>query len=203
MQSTTFNSVQEQAPVPSETGAVADPASSVAASLVAHAEDIAITATAATSEAAVKSNSPSLAAGPPQATLPAKPSALIRAVLADLRKVEGRPDIYRINMDVWHREHRTDAVCEVCLAGSAISQSLGAQPNEHRGPEDFDQETTWKLYALNEFRVGNVFDGLCYLDCADRWLGADTRRVADYAESPSGFHRDMQKLASELEAAGL
>lgn len=132
-----------------------------------------------------------------------KPSALIRTALADLRKVEGMPDIYRINMDVWHREHRTDAVCEVCLAGSAISQSLGALPNEHRGPEDFDQETTWKLYALNEFRVGNVFDGLCYLDCADRWLGADTRRVTDYAESPPGFHRDMQKLASDLEAVGL
>lgn len=140
---------------------------------------------------------------PAPVTLPSKPSDLIRAALADLKKVEARPDIYRVNMDVWHREHRTDAVCEVCLAGSVISQELGAQPNEHRGPEDFDQETTWKMHALNEFRVGNVFDGLCYLDCADRWLGADTRRVADYAESPAAFHRDMQTLASDLEAVGL
>jgi hypothetical protein len=135
--------------------------------------------------------------------LPIKPSALIRVALADLRKVEALPELYRVNMDVWHREHRGDAVCEVCLAGSAISQSLGARPGEHRGPEDFDQETTWKLYALNEFRVGNVFDGLCYLDRADLWLGADTRRITEYAVSPAGFHKDMQKLAGDLETVGL
>lgn len=141
--------------------------------------------------------------------LPFKPSALIRVALQDLRKVEGMPEIYRVNMDVWHREHRTDNVCEVCLAGSMISQELGAQPNEHRGPEDFAPETMLKLYALNEFRVGNVFDGLCYHDKIDdggracQWLGADTRRITDYDASPSGFHRDMEKLASDLEAAGM
>lgn len=136
-------------------------------------------------------------------TLPSKPSALIRVALADLRKVEALPDIYRVNMDVWHREHRGDAVCEVCVAGAMISQSLGARPGEHLGPEDFDQETTWKLYALNEFRVGNVFDGLCYLDRADLWLGADTRSITEYTTSPAGFHRDMQQLAADLEAVGL
>lgn len=135
--------------------------------------------------------------------LPSKPSALICAALFDLRKVEAMPDIYRVNMDVWHREHRLDAICEVCLAGSVISQSLGAKPSEHREPKDFDQETTWKLYALNEFRVGNVFDGLCYLDRADLWLGEVTRTIAEYAVSPEGFHRDMEKLASDLESAGL
>jgi hypothetical protein len=146
---------------------------------------------------------PAHASAPPPITLPSKPSALIRVALADLRKVEALPDIYRVNMDVWHRDHRTDAVCEVCLAGSMISQSLGARPGEHRGPEDFDQETTWKLYALNEFRVGNVFDGLCYLDRTDLWLGADTRAITEYTASPAGFHRDMHKLAADLEAVGL
>jgi hypothetical protein len=140
---------------------------------------------------------------PTPITLPGRPSTLIRVALADLRKVEALPDIYRVNMDVWHREHGGDAVCEVCLAGSMISQSLGARPGEHRGPEDFDQETTWKLYALNEFRVGNVFDGLCYLDRADLWLGADTRAITEYTASPAGFHQDMQKLAGDLEAVGL
>jgi hypothetical protein len=142
-------------------------------------------------------------AAPPLITLPSRPSALIRVALADLRKVETQPDIYRVNMDVWHRDHRTDGICEVCLAGSIISQSLGAHPGEHRGPEDFDQETTWKLYALNEFRVGNVFDGLCYLDRADLWLGADTRTITEYTANAEGFHEDMQKLAGDLEAAGL
>jgi hypothetical protein len=136
-------------------------------------------------------------------TLPSLPSALIRTALADLRKVEAMPDIYRVNMDVWHREDYRDHKCEVCLAGACIAQSLGARPGEHRGPEDYDQETTWKLYALNEFRVGNVFDGLCYLDRADLWLGADTRAITDYTVNPAGFHRDMQKFASDLEAAGL
>lgn len=140
---------------------------------------------------------------PTASNLPNKPSALIRVALADLRKVEALPDIYRVNMDVWHREHLVDAVCEVCLAGSVIATELGVQPNEHRGPEDFDRETTWKLYALNEFRVGNVFDGLCYLDRADLWFGADTRAITDYAANPAGFHKDMQKLASDLEAVGL
>ena len=143
------------------------------------------------------------APGLPATPLPARPSALIRAALVDLRKVEALPDIYRVNMDVWHRDHRGDSVCEVCLAGSAISQSLGARPGEHRGPEDFDQETTWKLYALNEFRVGNVHDGLCYLDRADLWHGAYTRTITEYAVSPEGFHRDMHKLAQDLEAAGM
>ena len=137
------------------------------------------------------------------ATLPDKPSELIRVALADLRKVEALPDIYRVNMGVWHREHRADAVCEVCLTGSVIATELGAMPGEHCGPEDFDQETTWKLYALNQFRVGNVFDGLCYLNRADLWLGADTRTITDYAANPADFHRDMQTLASDLEAVGL
>jgi hypothetical protein len=135
--------------------------------------------------------------------LPNKPSALIRAALADLKVVESRPDIYKVNMDVWHREHREEKVCEVCLAGSVISQTLGAEPNEVCGPENFGRETTWKLYSLNEFRLGNVFDGLCYLDCVDRWLGADTRSIADYAENPTGFHKDMEQLANDLERQGL
>jgi hypothetical protein len=150
-------------------------------------------------------------------SLPSKPSALIRVALADLRKVEALPDIYRVNMDVWHREHRADAVCEVCLAGSVICQELGANPSESRGPEDFDQETTWKLYALNEFRVGNVFDGLCYLSdepsgrlYAQRYEALKGKdecckyvEVAEYTDDPAAFHADMQKLASDLEASGL
>jgi hypothetical protein len=155
-------------------------------------------------------------------TLPDKPSELIRVALADLRKVEALPQIYRVNMDVWHREKRVPLesneapLCEVCLAGSMISQSLHANPNEHRGPEDFDQETTWKLYALNEFRVGNVYDGLCYLSnvpsgrlYAQKWeelKGKDGARkytpIAEYTKGPEDFHRDMQTLASDLEAVG-
>ena len=140
---------------------------------------------------------------PPPSGLPTTPSALIRVALEDLRKVEALPDIYRINLGVWHREHREDAVCEVCLAGACIAQRLGANPSEHRGPEDFDKETTWKLYALNEFRVGSVFDGLRYLGRTDLWLGADTRAITEYAVDPKAFHKDMQQLAADLEAAGL
>jgi hypothetical protein len=149
--------------------------------------------------------------------LPWTPSKLIRTSLFDLKKVEAMPEVYRINMDVWHREHRTDSICEVCLAGSMISQELGANPSEHRGPEDFDADTCWKLYALNEFRVGNVFDGLCYLSdepssrlFAQKYeeaKGKDQCRkrvnVTEYTFSPEGFYRDMSRMADDLEMLNL
>lgn len=136
------------------------------------------------------------------AKLPDKPSELIRVALADLRKVEAMPDVYKIDMGDWHAVDDDSNHCFVCLAGSVMAQTLKVDAGSNCEPWDFDEVTCGKLEALNEFRAGCVRAGLSCLD-VENGPSVDDREMARYADNPEAFHRDMQTLASDLEAVGL
>lgn len=137
------------------------------------------------------------------ATLPDKPSELIRVALADLRKVEAMPSVYRVDMNDWHVPH-PDGVCEVCLAGAVMAQTFGAPPECRTMPRDCGLEVREKLDALDSFRSGDVYYGIEEMGCELPEDFVDVQRdITLYEIDSEGFHRDMQTLASDLEAAGL
>lgn len=127
-----------------------------------------------------------------------KPSELIRLAMTDLVKCEA-DDRFKIEMDTWHEYDEEDNVCKVCLAGSVMAQTLGAERTRDHDPFDMD-EWTERLEALEEFRTGDVDDGLEYMEIEDAGLN---RKVTDYHEDPVAFKADMGRLADDLEKAGL
>ena len=135
------------------------------------------------------------------ATLPDKPSELIRVALADLVKVEAMPETYSVSMGVWHHRSRTGK-CFVCLAGSVMAGSLGADASATMNPNHYDPLTRRKLMALDSLRCGYVNDALEHLGLDQAGM-RDVPGASYHAHSAKSFHTDMAKLADDLEAAGL
>lgn len=150
-----------------------------------------------------------------KATLPNKASDLIEAALADLIKCERSPK-YTINMeDSWHDpdggkdnpwyDPADGDKCEVCLGGSVMAQSLGAEHKLKYMPGEFGVRLAKKLHALDDFRSGDVGYGLeTFRGVAkcDDWYKFD-RAITPYGDSPGEFKREMRKLARDLRADGL
>lgn len=134
---------------------------------------------------------------PTETKLPDKPSALIRVALADLEKCEKDPR-YEIEMDHWHQ---ANGVCKVCLAGSVMAKSLGAEPSKGFGPSDFDQDQ--KLRALDCFRTGWIKDALFLMGFQVPYSFQHDRPVTPYAFSPDRFKATLSAISDELEAQGL
>ena len=115
-------------------------------------------------------------------------------------------------LEVWE-ENR----CQVCLAGSVMAQTLGADTGETLAPTDFDDHTRNKLWALDSLRTNSLVSAQASLedstsdDVEATPLGERLARieeqvgaVAYYDEGdPDEFHEDMERLASVLEAEGL
>lgn len=140
--------------------------------------------------------------------LPNKPSALIRVAVEDLKKAERDKKTYRINMDDWHVSEKADlngsGKCEICFAGAVIAFSLGIASNETMNPDDFPKTTKQKLYALDQFRYGEINEALEYLGLENkprlRLLGNDV--VTDYEVDPKQFKQDMLEISDTLERLG-
>jgi hypothetical protein len=139
--------------------------------------------------------------------LPDKASALIRLALSDLEKTE--KDInYRINMRVWHDYQLAGEVCEVCLAGCVISQTLNVGKCISTTPESFDESTYKKLVALNKFRVGSVDNAFwslsptIFLEETVARFKHYNRTIRPYLDNPVIFKQDMNQLADDLERDG-
>jgi hypothetical protein len=85
--------------------------------------------------------------------LPNKLSALLRLAVADAQKCEAMPDVYTLDMLVWHAP-KNDR-CAVCMAGAVIAQTLGVRPDQEREPGlDFEDHTENALDAINSMRGG-------------------------------------------------
>jgi len=100
----------------------------------------------------------------PAPTLPALPSALIRTATADARALDR--DLYLPYHGEWHLPRFVSdepdderQVCEVCTAGAVVAGTLARQWHEPTDPADFDEATTRRLLALNQFRQGHVEAG--------------------------------------------
>jgi hypothetical protein len=130
------------------------------------------------------------------------PSTLIREALYDLELCEISG--YRINMNTWNSW--MDGVCNVCLAGSVMAATLKLPPGSYsEGPatRDVSRSNVSKLYALNAFRVGKVFDGLTFMKKELPIGFAEKVKITPYGGDGASFKSDMKKLANSLEKAGL
>ena len=134
--------------------------------------------------------------------LPNKPSDLIDLAMFDLEQIE-KDRRYRVEMSKWHESTVIggEEICEVCLAGSVMANSLGAIHGREACPQDYDEETAMALDALDCFRLGNVKEGV-------KWLGIAPSRVEDmvitrYERDRRQFRDDMDILANALRGVGL
>lgn len=80
-----------------------------------------------------------------------KPHVVIRDAIKDLEKCE-KDKNYLIDMSCFHIRGRK---CEVCWAGSVMAKSLNVPINQNYFPSNFNNSTADKLYALDDFRIGN------------------------------------------------
>lgn len=126
------------------------------------------------------------------------PSKLIYIALADLAKAE-KSKKYDIDMDFdWHG--LLGDICIVCLAGSVMAFSLGADQTKDLTPLDM-KANYWQLMALNSLRNGNVIEACHQLGLPQRVdLNTD---ITPYRTSPTAFRCDMEALAAKLEREGL
>ncbi len=144
-------------------------------------------------------------------TLPQYPSELIRIALDDLKKVE-KDSRYVVDMRRWHMPDERRDPCSVCLAGSVIAKTFNEDPRIYLSPSSYDIKLENKLLALNYFRVGDVsvaFTRLAYNNadyCKKDFSysngGVFDRNIESYTRDRKQFHKDMRKLARDLERAG-
>lgn len=156
--------------------------------------------------------------------LPRRPSALIRAALADLAKVEADPT-YAVDMTSWHgmnwvnpihpdaaedREEDMRELCCVCLAGAMMAKTFkvpygdSATPRQLLLMEEVSAGDMNALEALDELRAGNVHGAFrdLRMDVPTAFVGRAYVEVADYDQDRAEFRADMERLADELEEAG-
>lgn len=92
--------------------------------------------------------------------LPEKMSDLIELAVNDAKACEKDPR-YELNMSVPHTPIdqcliEGEAICEVCLAGSIIAKTMGANPKKMVYLDNFDKRTSDKLSAVDSFRAGEI-----------------------------------------------
>ena len=138
-------------------------------------------------------------------TLPATPSKLIRLAMADLYVMEQSPN-YQIHMGEWHSPQYVDrgkGICNVCLAGAVIANTLGCNRLTLIDPDRFTSKIEGKLRALDYFRMGSVGAGFqCMRRSFDKGMKFD-RDIENYDTDPLLFKRQMRQLARTLEANNL
>lgn len=135
------------------------------------------------------------------ATLPDKPSELIRVALDDLAKCEADPDSFTINMGDWLVPE--NGKCSVCLAGAVMAQSINVDRSRALTPYFLGESVRDKLLALNLLRVGDVRIGLSFMGIDKGCDMPSSRMVARYRDDPAQFRADMLQLAADLAAHNL
>ncbi len=144
---------------------------------------------------------------PKKQRLPNKPSDLIEVAMNDLNSLE-RSRKYIINMHTWHSpEYGSGGKtgrCYICLAGSVMAKTLGADIEGDLGPCDFSTNIAKKLNALDEFRVGGVGTGLYAMDIfIDLESLKEEYDIPPYSENRTEFKLKMRKMIRDLRAEGL
>lgn len=141
--------------------------------------------------------------------LPDLPSDLIRVALVDLRRCEADPR-YKVCMYEWHIPGRDETgrsdYCYVCLAGSVMAKSLGADKETYALPNNYvESGEDVKLRAVNDFRSGYISVALAVMGLVNSIDNpVPNREIVEYSQDTiERFHTEMQVLAQELEEVGL
>lgn len=132
--------------------------------------------------------------------LPDKPSELLTLALKDLEACK-RDSNYSISMSVWHSFEPNDRQCYVCMAGAVMAQTMKVPLTKMIDPA-YCAETR-QLYAINEFRMGNIKEGLSFLDISKPFRCAGYFPVAEYCLNPEQFKQDIKGLITYLQTFDL
>ena len=133
-----------------------------------------------------------------------RPSELVRWALNDLAACEADPG-YEIDMGEWHtsRAYEDHSVCQVCLAGAVMAQTLDVAYDVSLSAHGMDYAIQQQLYMLDYFQDGFIVLGLYGVGFLDEtpedWSDVD---IVPYAYDPEMFRRSMEHLVSELEQKG-
>ena len=138
--------------------------------------------------------------------LPDLPSDLITLALNDLEKCRAMPQIYTIDMEVWHDGMGEYHKCEVCLAGAVMAQTLQTPLHVSIDPSNcaFAVADSNKLLALNGFRGGAIRYGVSFMGIEP--LPKSIKGfygITPYEDDPAAFIKDMRALAADLAKHGL
>ena len=139
-------------------------------------------------------------AKPTTRELPDRLSDLILVAVEDLEKVEASSR-YKVSMHCWHLPH-TDH-CGVCLAGSVMAFSLGADPDVSIMPHSFPPNINAKLRALNLVRGGDISFALETLDPERGAYRFFYESMVGYEDDPTEFKAQLRSVARRLAAEGL
>jgi hypothetical protein len=137
--------------------------------------------------------------------LPDKPSAILRAALKDLAKIENNPISFDVEMTDWIKLNVKSGKCEVCLAGASLVHTC------EMGVREFDWkeipvDLSNKMEFLNECVHGSVHEALVQLMARDDIPEGVPRTfgVAEYNKiDRHQFRHCLNNLADLLEKAGI
>ena len=124
-------------------------------------------------------------------TLPHTLHGLLDAARRDIYKVLSAPHRYTLNMDRWVEYNPTTKMCEVCLAGAVMVNSLGLVANAQRqkiAPFFVGGGLGLKLRAINQLREGDAVSSIKvlyrireeYLAHNPRWALLEVSDVDEY-----------------------
>jgi len=113
---------------------------------------------------------------------PRKLSEWFGQALEDLQRCAAKPKVYFIDMGAWHlgsqfpheydEEVIDEGICMVCLAGSLLAQSFGADPRETFEPRgtpsvDVPDSLGLLMMSINQLRLGNIARAIRYARLSD------------------------------------
>jgi len=110
--------------------------------------------------------------------LPTSLSSLLELAVNDAKKCEALPERYRLNMGEWVvRPKNQPEVCEVCMAGAVMTQSLGFEASiERLDPAKVGSDAVKSaMWAIDSMRTGEF---RCALDDLDLRLDETPEQLA-------------------------
>lgn len=133
-----------------------------------------------------------------------KPSECIIQAVADLVSVEKIKKTYTVDMNTFHEHEGNGLRCSVCFAGAVIARA-GNDPKVYIEPSYFPDDVRNKLHALDDFRNGDLSNGLRRFGVKKIpiVLQSEYVNITDYQDNPKQFKKDMLELASNLTLLGL
>jgi len=142
-------------------------------------------------------------------TLPNKPSELLLLALEDMEILEKNPQI-EFSMRRWVFASPATNECAVCWAGSVMYNSLGIRGTACPETLNANHSLKNKLYALNDFRTGNITMAMTSLGLSRYLTGALGYYMAEQDELRYLSNEDrtewknyMLDLIGILQAEGL
>lgn len=137
----------------------------------------------------------------PASLLPSQPSKLLRLALNNLKRVELMPDVYKIDMLLWHSPF-PDGLCRVCFAGCTVAMTFGVNTKQNFTPVKFSIPDLTVLYALDTIRSGNVRSFIHNLEIEDPQLLKMRDIDINYHDDPCKFKSEIEQLIDQFELLG-